>query len=107
MSISLYFGLPGCGKTTLLAAQAVKHRRKGIKVYANIPLAVKGVTYIDNACIGKYDLSNSVILIDEGTLFANSRNYKSFSDELTSFFLLHRHYRCDIVIFTQQWDGLD
>lgn len=105
--ISLYFGLPGCGKTTLLASQAVKYRRKGVKVYSNIPLAVKGVTRIDNLCIGKYDLSNSVILVDEGTLFANSRNYKNFSGELTSFFLLHRHYKCDIIIFTQQWDGLD
>ena len=24
-----------------------------------------------------------------------------------SFFLLHRHYKSDIIIFTQQWDGLD
>lgn len=105
--ISLYFGLPGCGKTTLLASKACKYLKKGFKVYGNIPLAIPGYVCIDNECVGKYMLENCVILIDEGTLFANSRNYKSFSDSLTSFFLLHRHYRADIIIFTQQWDGLD
>lgn len=105
--ISLYFGLPGCGKTTLLTALAKRYLRRGKKVYGNIPLALKGYTFIDNICVGKYDLSSSEILIDEGTLFANSRKFKEFSDEMTSFFLLHRHYRCNITIFTQQWDGLD
>lgn len=105
--ISLYFGLPGCGKTTLLAAKAKKALRKGLKVYGNVPLALNGYTRIDNDCVGKYMLEDCLILIDEGTLFANSRNYKNFSDSMTSFFLLHRHYRADIIIFTQQWDGLD
>lgn len=105
--ISLYFGLPGCGKTTLLAAKAKKMLKKGIKVYGNIPLAIPGYIRIDNDCIGKYMLEDCHILIDEGTLFANSRDYKTFSSALTSFFLLHRHYRADVTIFTQQWDGLD
>lgn len=105
--ISLYFGLPGCGKTTLLSKFALDACRKGRKVYGNIPLAIQGYTRIDNNCVGHYDLSDSLLLIDEGTLFANSRKFASFSDEMTSFFLLHRHYRCDIIIFTQQWDGLD
>lgn len=105
--ISLYFGLPGCGKTTLLASQAKKALKRGIKVYGNIPLALDGYIRIDNDCIGKYMLEDCLILIDEGTLFANSRNYKQFSDAMTSFFLLHRHYRADIIIYTQQWDGLD
>jgi len=105
--ISLYFGLPGCGKTTLLASMAKKYLRRHKRVYGNVHLALNGYTYIDNDCVGCYDLSNSVILIDEGTLFADSRRYKEFSKQMTEFFLLHRHYRCDIIIFTQQWDGLD
>lgn len=52
--ISLYFGLPGCGKTTLLAKFAVEACRKGRTVYGNIPLAVKGYTRIDNICVGHY-----------------------------------------------------
>ena len=68
--ISLYFGLPGCGKTTLLSKFALDACRKGRKVYGNIPLAIQGYTRIDNNCVGHYDLSDSLLLIDEGTLFA-------------------------------------
>ena len=108
--ISLYFGLPGCGKTTLLSSMAVKYISRGYTVYGNIDLAVKGYIRIDNECVGRYDLHNCIILIDEGTLFADSRDFKNRSADMVqkiSFFLLHRHYKSDIIIFTQQWDGLD
>lgn len=109
MSVSLFFGLPGCGKTTLLAQKAFSATkcRRYAHVYTNVGLAIPGVTYIDNSCIGKYDLSNSLILIDEGTLFADSRHHKEFPKEVCEFFMLHRHYNCDIVIFTQGWDSMD
>lgn len=109
MAVSLYFGLPGCGKTTLLSQMALRAVRgkKYKHVYGNIPLAIDGYTYVDNSCIGKYELTDGLILIDEGTLFADSRSYKTFSPELVYFFLMHRHFNVDIVIFTQQWDGVD
>lgn len=109
MSVSLYFGLPGAGKTTLMtykALQGVKNR-KYENVYGNVKLAVDGYTYIDNDCIGVYDLSNCLLLIDEATLFADSRAYKSFSRDKLEYFLEHRHYNVDIMLFTQQWDGVD
>lgn len=108
--ISLYFGLPGAGKTTMLAMLAYKFCSKGVRVYGNIPIAIAGYVQIDNECVGKYDLSNSVILLDEGTIFADSRDFKNRSSDAINklvFFLLHRHYKCDIYIYTQQWDGLD
>lgn len=109
MSVSLYFGLPGCGKTTLIAALSLKalRSRRYKHVYCNVGLAIPGVTYIDNDCIGKYDLSDAAIFIDEGTLFADSRAHKEFGKDKIAYFLLHRHYNVDIFIFTQQWDGVD
>lgn len=111
--VKLFFGLPGCGKTTLIASIAkrwckrIGRLRSYAHVYSNVRMNIPGLTVIDDDCIGKYDLSNSLILIDEATLFADSRDFKSFSKARISFFLLHRHYHCDIFLFTQQWDGVD
>ena len=107
--VSLFFGLPGCGKTTILTYYAYKYRnlRKYHHVYTNVHLSIPNVTYIENDFIGVFDLSDSLILIDEATLFADSRAYKEFDKKKLQFFLLHRHYNCDIFLFTQQWDGVD
>ena len=109
MAVSLYFGLPGAGKTTLLAYHALKAvRGKRYKnVYSNVYLTIPGVTYIDNSCIGKYDLSQGLLLIDEATLFADSRSYKEFDKSKLQYFLEHRHHHIDINLYTQQWDGVD
>lgn len=109
MAISLYFGLPGCGKTTWLTKLALDAVRKGsyAHVYTNVGLNVPGVTIIDNQCIGQFELENCLLLIDEATLFADSRDFKNFSKGRLEYFLEHRHRCADIVLFTQQWDGVD
>lgn len=109
MAISLFFGLPGCGKTTLLAKFALDAVRSGKyqNVYSNVPLTIPGVTIIDNECIGKYELAHCLLLIDEATIFADSRAHKEFTKSQIAYFLLHRHRYADIVLFTQQWDGVD
>lgn len=109
MSVSLYFGLPGAGKTTLMCYKAIKglKSKRYRNVYGNVRMMIDGYTYIDNDCIGQYDLSDCLLLIDEATLFADSRAYKSFGKDKLEYFLEHRHYNADICLFTQQWDGVD
>ena len=109
MSVSLYFGLPGAGKTTLMCYKAIKglKSKRYRNVYGNVRMMIEGYTYIDNDCIGQYDLSDCLLLIDEATLFADSRAYKSFGKDKLEYFLEHRHYNADICLFTQQWDGVD
>lgn len=109
MAVILYFGLPGCGKTTLLTKLAYDASRqdKYDNIYCNVKISVPGVTYISNDCIGKYKLANGLVLIDEATLFADSRDFKGFSKEKIEYFLEHRHFNVDIILFTQQWDGVD
>ena len=109
MAVSLYFGLPGCGKTTMLAKLALRGVKCGryLHVYSNVQLNISGVTLIDNDCIGQFELRDCLLLIDEATLFADSRDYKNFSKGRLSYFLEHRHRNSDIILFTQQWDGVD
>lgn len=109
--ISLFFGLPGSGKTTIMAAIAAKHAlnpRSPYKyVYTNVAMHVPGVFFISNSMIGQYDIHDALILVDEATLFADNRDYKNFDKGKLSYFLQHRHYNVDVYLFTQQWDGVD
>lgn len=106
--ITLFFGLPGCGKTTMLVQQAIIGLKKYSHVYSNVPLKLEGVIWIDNECVGKYDFGdNSLILIDEASDFADSRQHRNMQQSLVSYMNQHRHYKVDIMFFNQGWDSLD
>lgn len=115
MSISMYFGLPRSGKTTFATAIAVKEAKRikmGVSkykaVYTNYPVIHDNVYQIDPVKdLGVYEITDSLILIDEATLCVDSRDYKNFDKRLRSYFFLHGHWRCDIIMFAQQWDGVD
>lgn len=109
MAVSLYFGLPGAGKTTVMCQKMVQALKSGkySNVYCNVYTSIPGVTYVDNECIGKYDLHDALLCIDEATLFADNRDHKNFPKHCIQYFLYHRHYNVDILLFTQQWDGVD
>lgn len=107
--IRLYFGLPGAGKTTVMTANIIKDLNSGRykNVYTNVHVAIPGATYIDNECIGQYELRECAVHIDEATLFADSRDFKKFDRGKLEYFLEHRHHYADISLYTQQWDGVD
>ena len=110
--ITGYFGLPGCGKTTYLTMLAQKELKKieqGKSKYKRVltNYYCDNCYKIDYKDLGHYEITDCLILLDEITLDADSRNFKQFDHFKKQFFLLHRHYNCDIVYFTQQWDGVD
>lgn len=107
--IEYYFGLPRTGKTTLIAKFALKYSKKYKYVYTNVHMSdvPDNVVFIENDWVGKYDMSDSLILIDEATIFADNRDYKNFSKDLTKFMVLHGHYRCNIKLFAQTYNGTD
>ncbi len=110
--ITCFFGLPGCGKSTMLAKIArkeLKRIKKGKSPYKRVlsNYYIAGCHVLNFSDIGHVDMSESLILIDEISLDADSRDFKQFSKDLKQFFILHRHYGVDIVYATQQYDGVD
>lgn len=104
--IKCYFGVPGVGKSTILAKEYKKNKRKYDHIYT-INLQLKGVEMITKEYLEKYKFKNTLILWDEITMDADNREFKSFSKELRDFFLLHRHLGCDIIYATQNFENVD
>lgn len=112
--VSIYFGVPSAGKTSTAVKLMYEEARriffgksKYKNIYCNFKQTIPLVKTIPFEYLGKYDLSNSLIVIDEASIFVDNRDFKFFSNDLRDFILLHRHYKCDILFFSQQWDGVD
>lgn len=105
--IEIYFGLPRCGKTTLACYLAKKYVKEGKKVYINFPCKVEGTIRIQNDYIGKYDMENGVIIVDEASVFADSRDYKKFPKKMVEFFCLHGHWNNHIILLCQIYNRID
>lgn len=107
-----YFGVPGCGKSTFLAKLAHKEIIKIRKGKSNYKHVLTNFPVQDCECInlmdlGKYDLEYCLILFDEISLDADSREYKSFPHHVRDFFVLHRHLHNDIIYFCQDYSKVD
>ena len=110
--ISGYFGVPGCGKTTILAKLAQKELRRirrGRSSYDHVltNFYCKGCEKIQLSDYKKFKTTRCLILLDELTLDADSRSFKSFPAEIKEFIVLHRHLCCDIVYFVQDYSRVD
>ena len=110
--ITGYFGLPASGKSTIMTAYAQKELRKIRKGKSKYEFVCTNY-YCENCCqldykqLGSVNLQNSLVLLDELTLDADSRSFKQFTQEKKEFFMQHRKDNVDVVYFTQAWDGID
>lgn len=115
------FGLPGAGKSTFLTwlilralndkplyighlsfKRPIGEVRHYKRVFSNIP--IDGTYKLDFDHLGKYDFSDSLIVIDEIGTLCDSRKWKDFDDGLRDFMSLHRHYNCTLVYCSQALD---
>jgi len=108
------FGLPRSGKTTFLtsiAQRAATRRsvaalgRKYDRVYTNFPC--DGCYKIDFDSLPYFDYSDSLVIIDEISLYADNRKFKDFNADLLYFFKLHGHYKMDLVWCSQSLNDAD
>ena len=104
--LSIYFGVPGAGKTTFAAWLAKRDLKYGVNVWSNVPIT--GTFKIEpKDDIGKYMIHDGHLIIDEAGLEYNNREYKKFSEDSTYFYKYHRHYELAVDIFSQGFDDMD
>lgn len=99
----MVFGRKGSGKTTLSMKLALEWQKKGKPVFSNMDLP--GCYKINTKEIGHIMFPrDSLLLIDEVGLVWDSRNFKSFPEEVKTFFKYQRHYRVTCYLFSQSFD---
>lgn len=117
--ISCIIGLPGSGKSTLLsylAYRAINNKSVNFhgfhiqttdyqKVFTNFP--ADGAYKLDFEELGRADYKNCLLLCDEIQLFADSRNFRDFSEDLKFWFSNHRKFHTDFCYATQSFDAVD
>lgn len=106
--IRVFFGNPGCGKTTTACKMLKKSKKRYNRLFANFNVSDKIATQCDLTDLGKWTFpERSYIVVDEAGIEYNNRKYKTLPQHTISWFKLHRHYRCDVDVFSQSWDDMD
>lgn len=106
--IRVFFGKPGCGKTTFAVKQAVKNLRNR-EVYLNFAHSVPNAFVFDTEKLGDWTfMRNSYVGIDEAGIEYNNRSYKAMPKVAIKWFKLYRHYGVKTLdVFSQSWDDMD
>jgi len=100
---SLYLGMPGSGKTTYVAYISYLCHIVGKRCFCNIPVKYS-IPYTKDD-LGVFDMSDSVILLDEAGIMYDNRQFSTaFSSESLTFLKYLRHYKCNIALFSQSND---
>lgn len=113
MAVVEIHGFPGAGKTTVLTMIAQRSLQGketlGIPPYKMVltSFPCPGCYQLDFSQLGKVNFHDCLMIIDEISLFADSRDYKKFSEDLLYFFKLHRHFHISLVWCSQSATDAD
>lgn len=122
--ITVYTGFPGSGKSLHAVSLIYAHVKGKSMVYSNIDLAgfennpffeYHDFTWFENVenvktCASSHfhDKVKTLFVIDEAQVLFDSRAWNTYGrKDWNIFFSMHRHYRCDIVLVTQNYMNLD
>lgn len=105
--LTVFFGIPGAGKTTVAAWYAKMYNKKKIPVYSNV--AIKNTyRYDPTKELGKLKIQGpALVILDEASVEFNNRSWKSFPPHLIKWFKYHRHFSCELAVFSQDYADFD
>lgn len=100
------FAPPGTGKTTLAAKYVRESLISGKKIYSNVPII--SATVFDLKDIGKWDIRDCTIIIDEaGSQVSNRQWHTNLNDKQIEFLKEHRHNNVNVYLFSQAYGDVD
>lgn len=106
--IRVFFGNPGCGKTTTACKFLKQSKKRYDYAFSNFPIDDSIGRFVDFKDLGAWTFPpHSYIALDEAGIEYNNRNYKSLPQHTIKWFKLHRHYKCDVDVFSQSWEDMD
>lgn len=104
----LILGKRGKGKSSRAVEIAVKkYLKKGRQVYSSWTLPIYGANRLEKDFYNYKFPPKSLLILDEGHIDFDSREFKSTSKRLREFLSMIRHYRLDVIVITQYSDGLE
>lgn len=103
--ITMIFGLPGSGKTTVASSIVSFCAKKGYVCFSNF--SCKGSFKLPDDVSSDDFPEGSWLIIDEAGLKWGNRDFKSFSRETIEFFKLYRHHRYTIILLSQSVNDCD
>ena len=106
--IRIFFGSPGCGKTTLACKFLKKYQKQYDHCYGAFAHKVPGASVCDFDHLGEWTFPEcSYVNDDEGGIDFNSRNTLKLPQSMIQYLKLLRHYKVDMDFFSQAWDDID
>lgn len=106
--ITVYFGSPGSGKTTMACREIYRQQKRYNYTFANFGCKCADFDDVSLEDLGTWTFpKGSYVAIDEAGIEYNNRKFKTLSQETIKWFKLHRHYCCDISIWSQSWEDMD
>lgn len=105
-TITVYFGVPGSGKTTLAALFTKKGLKNHEQVYSNVPI-IGAYKYNPIEDLGVHQIEDCILILDEASLEFNNRSFVKFPKTCIEFFKLHRHYGVRVDVFSQSYEDMD
>jgi hypothetical protein len=103
--ITYVVGPIGCGKSCYAAEQSQKAIKAGRKVYSMTP--IKGAYIVTKEDIGKYELKDALVIIDESGIIYGSREWKLLDKGVIEWYKTSRHDGCDVIILSQESNDTD
>lgn len=106
--IRIFFGSPGCGKTTLCCKFLKKNQKKYKHCFGAFDHSVPGAAVCDFIGLGDWTFPEcSYVNDDESGINFNSRGTLKLPKHMIQYLKLHRHYGVDFDFFSQSWDDID